>query len=93
MVGPIPEGLVIDHLCREPGCVNPLHMEAVSMETNTQRGLLDRGAFQRAVTHCPHGHEYTEENTAHRNDRRHCRACARERMRLRTGYYERRRDG
>jgi hypothetical protein len=38
--GPIPEGLQIDHLCRNPGCVNPAHLELVTNAENTQRGLI-----------------------------------------------------
>lgn len=75
-VGPIPEGMQLDHVCRNPACVNPSHLEVVTARENTLRGL--RG---RMITHCPHGHEYTEENTIWRTDtssphpRRRCRAC------------------
>jgi hypothetical protein len=56
-VGPIPEGLVIDHLCRNRGCVNPDHLEPVTQKENVRRGE----AGQR--THCYAGHEFTPENT------------------------------
>ena len=74
--GPIPDGLQIDHLCRIPNCVNPEHMEPVTMSENLRRGVH----FERNRTHCPQGHPYDELNTRHtsRGDRI-CRACERER--------------
>ena len=57
-VGPIPDGLVIDHLCRNILCVNPEHLEPVTPGENTKRGL--RGVLR---THCAQGHEMTEDNT------------------------------
>lgn len=76
-VGPIPpETPYLDHLCRNPRCVNPAHLEPVTNVENSQRGL--RG---RLVTVCANGHPYNEENTMIRpNGRRGCRACAREAM-------------
>lgn len=59
-VGPIPEGLHLDHLCRVTLCVRPGHLEPVTLRENTLRGRA--GDYQRAKTHCPSGHEYTEEN-------------------------------
>lgn len=41
--GPIPEGMVIDHLCQVTSCVNPDHLEAVTQKTNIQRGFAARG--------------------------------------------------
>lgn len=58
--GPIPPGLVIDHVCRNPACVNPTHLEAVPHRENVLRGTA--GDWQRRKTHCPQGHEYTPEN-------------------------------
>lgn len=42
LVGPIPEGLVLDHLCRVPACVNPTHLEPVTVAENTRRGVEAR---------------------------------------------------
>ncbi len=57
--GEIPEGMVIDHLCRNRNCCNPEHLEAVSIRENILRGESGNGK----KTHCPQGHEYTPENT------------------------------
>jgi len=67
--GPIPDGLTIDHLCRNRCCVNVEHMELVTAAENTARASRD-------VRFCIRGHEYTPENTL-TNGRgwRYCRAC------------------
>lgn len=62
MRGAIPDGLHIDHLCRNRKCVNPDHMEPVTMEENTRRGF-GMCAKNRRKTHCKWGHEFTSENT------------------------------
>jgi hypothetical protein len=80
--GPIPEGMVLDHLCRNRACVNPDHLEVVSVGENTRRGDAG-GAAQRRRTHCPKDHPYVGENLRVSNGRRHCRTCNRERMRAR----------
>lgn len=76
-VGPIPDGLEIDHLCRNRGCANPEHLEPVTSSENTRRGHWGMR------THCSHGHEYTPENTrripSYRG--RVCVTCRRERAR------------
>lgn len=71
-VGPIPDGLTIDHLCRNKGCVNPAHLEAVTNLENRRRAA----ALQ---THCRKGHEFTPENTARHSvtNARVCRECQR----------------
>ena len=77
--GPIPEGMVIDHLCRTPLCVNTDHMEVTTIQTNTLRGISS-SARNAVKTHCKRGHEFTPENTGPTNgDRpgRVCRTCRR----------------
>jgi hypothetical protein len=81
LVGPIPDGFVIDHLCRVRLCVNPTHLEPVTQKENTRRGLaheLNKINHQTAKTHCPRGHAYDEANTYVDPDgARRCRACRR----------------
>jgi hypothetical protein len=76
-VGPIPEGLRIDHLCRNTRCVNPEHMEPVTGGENSLRGD-GFGGLNSRKTHCEHGHPFDEENTYRKpNGWRGCRRCTR----------------
>ena len=76
--GPIPSGLVLDHLCRNRYCVNPDHLELVAPFENVMRGsapeiLANRNLFK---THCPQGHPYSGKNLYRRPDgSRGCKAC------------------
>lgn len=71
LVGPIPEGLHIDHLCRVRHCVNPGHLEPVTQKENNRRALLHVAA----KTHCKRGHEFTPENTRRSRTRPRTRMC------------------
>lgn len=73
--GEIPKNLVIDHLCRNPKCVNPEHLEAVTQQINILRGVSP-AHFNALKTHCKRGHEFNEENTIYRsNSNRKTRDC------------------
>ncbi len=81
--GPIPEGLVIDHLCRNRACVNPDHMEIVTNVENVMRGESVFAQNARK-THCLRGHPFDAENTYPvPTGGRACRECARQRKRER----------
>jgi hypothetical protein len=81
-VGPIPAGLIIDHLCRLPSCVNPSHLEPVTNAENLRRGDLSRNNGAALRTHCKRGHPFDEANTYRdKFGRRGCIACRRRRGR------------
>ena len=80
LVGSVPEGLELDHLCRNRTCVALRHMEPVTHQSNVRRGNgpIVAAARQLAKTHCPKGHPYDDTNTYHYSThRRDCRTCHR----------------
>jgi len=79
LIGAIPEGYEVDHLCKNRCCCSPFHLEAVSPTVNRQRR-------DDSFTHCRRGHEFTPDNTLLKVKdsgafQRKCRACNRERAR------------
>jgi hypothetical protein len=75
--GAVPDGFVIDHICRQTSCVNPAHLQAITQSENVKRSLAIQARGAR--THCANGHEYTPANTAKVAGRRGriCLACRR----------------
>lgn len=79
IVGPIPTGLVPDHLCRDRACCAPAHIEPVTRSVNALRGRN----VNREKTHCPRGHAYAGNNAilrertkrGNRFVNRTCRVC------------------
>ncbi len=63
LIGPIPDGMTLDHLCRNRACCNPKHLECVTQQENVLRGE-GLTAKHAAKTHCVQGHELTPENTS-----------------------------
>lgn len=75
--GPIPEGLIIDHLCRVRSCCNPDHLEPVTIAENVRRGESVSARYSKR-THCKHGHLFSDDNLLKCTTRptvRICRAC------------------
>lgn len=73
--GPVSKKLDLDHLCRNPICCNPAHLEPVTRKINILRGA---GVAPKNLrkTHCPQGHPYDEINTYFWNNQRFCRTCS-----------------
>ncbi len=86
-VGRIPKGTEIDHLCRTPACVNPMHLEVVIHKVNLHRGS-GFASVEAAKTHCPQGHAYEGDNVVIYAGSRVCRICHNEQSRQ--GYHRRR---
>lgn len=80
LIGNYACNLEIDHLCRNPKCVNPFHLEPVTHRENLLRGNGVSGINARK-THCPHGHPYDQQNTRYAvratYTQRYCRECNR----------------
>lgn len=100
-VGPIPEGLTIDHLCKNRACINPAHLEPVTLRENLLRGDTFQAANAQK-SHCDRGHRLDGDNLyVTTSGSRNCRICIRlsrkkseakpERMAYQRDYQRRRR--
>lgn len=78
LVGPIPRGLVLDHICRNTSCLNPDHLEPVTVGENLRRGFGVM-AVNAKKTHCIRGHAFTPDNTLVTSHQRRCITCSRAR--------------
>ena len=82
LVGDIPDGKELDHLCRVRNCCNPQHLEPVTHEENVKRGDSP-WAKKARQTHCKRGHEFTPDNIFRKsNGTRECLTCKRNRYRV-----------
>lgn len=75
LLGPIPDGLTLDHLCRVRNCVNPDHLEPVTQRENLMRSELTIAARNAAKSHCVHGHSLADARIY--DNKRECRTCER----------------
>jgi hypothetical protein len=85
--GPLPDGMVPDHLCRTRLCTRPDHLEAVTQRENTLRSPIAVAAVNARKTECVNGHKLEGDNVYRppkRPNHRHCKKCARERGRVRS---------
>jgi hypothetical protein len=74
LVGPIPDGHQLDHICRVRNCVNPAHLEPVTHKENVQRG--NAGLHKKNQTECKRGHPFSDENVYVSHGVRKCRICS-----------------
>jgi len=74
LVGIIPDGMHLDHLCRNHACVNPTHLEVVTAQVNILRGV-GLSAANAKKTHCMRGHPFDEVNTLWYGRHRQCHTC------------------
>ena len=89
--GPIPDGLVVDHMCRNRRCANPDHLRVVTQAVNSLENSVGATAINAAKTHCIAGHMFAGDNLKidHRGNR-YCRECNRERQRKPNSRHKRR---
>lgn len=77
LVGPVPDGLVLDHTCRNRACVNPAHLRPVTRLINVHENSDAVCFWKGQQTHCIRGHELSGNNLKIKGNGRNCRECAR----------------
>lgn len=77
-IGPIPDGMVVDHLCETKLCVNPDHVRVCTQQENLHASALTINSKNAALTHCKNGHPLSGDNVRMYRHQRVCRACKRE---------------
>ena len=87
LIGPIPDGMVIDHLCENKLCVNPDHLQVTTQRVNVTRSGLSPSGKATRRTHCPQGHPLSGVNLRMVAGKRRCKTC--DKRRSLEGYYKR----
>jgi hypothetical protein len=87
LIGNIPDGMHLDHLCRNPSCVNPAHLEVVTPRENTMRGY-GPASINAKKTHCLRGHDLSD-SCIDKLGKRNCRKCRQIRKKA---FYQRQRE-
>lgn len=77
LIGPVPKGLELDHLCLNKACVNPDHLEPVTHRVNVLRAPTAKAAIYARRTACNRGHPFDDVNTLFSQGYRRCRECHR----------------